>query len=235
MQYDNSPRLIIAIDGHSSTGKSTFAKAIAARLGYIYVDTGAMYRAVTLYALRQGLIRDTGLLEALIVAQLPRIDIAFRYNAAKGGSDTFLNGENVELEIRGIEVSQHVSRVSAIPAVRAHLVRLQQAMGTNKGIVMDGRDIGTVVFPQAEIKIFMTADPQVRAERRYREMQEKGSPVSFNEILENVKQRDYEDEHRTVAPLRKAPDALLLDNSHLSPTQQMEWFTAQLQKMEAAK
>ncbi len=218
-------KIIIAIDGHSSTGKSTFAKAIAANLGYIYVDTGAMYRAVTLYALRHKLINTQGELnEKEIAAQLSHINIEFRYNASRNASDTYLNGENVENEIRDITVSQHVSRVSAIADVRTHLVHLQQQMGAGKGIVMDGRDIGTVVFPQAELKIFMTADPHVRAERRFKELQAKGSPVSFDEILENVKRRDYEDEHRTVAPLRKASDALLLDNSHLTPAQQMEWF-----------
>jgi cytidylate kinase len=221
-------KIIVAIDGHSSTGKSTFAKAIAAKLGYVYVDTGAMYRSVTLYALQQQLINEKGnIQEKEIAAHLPAISITFCYNKEKGASDTYLNGKNVEQEIRSINVSQCVSRVSAIPAVRERMVRLQQEMGVHKGIVMDGRDIGTVVFPQAELKIFMTADPQVRAERRYKEMKEKGCEVSFEEILENVKRRDYEDTHRTVAPLRRAPDALLLDNSRLTPEQQMEWFLEQ--------
>jgi cytidylate kinase len=222
---NKSPRIIVAIDGHSSTGKSTFAKAIAATLGYVYVDTGAMYRAVTLYALRRNLIKDNGeVSEKEIVAQLSEIAISLRYNPQRGTSDTYLNGENVENEIRSFNVSSHVSRVSAIAEVRAHLVRLQQQMGVGKGIVMDGRDIGTVVFPHAELKIFMTADPRVRAERRYKEMRNKGSSVSFDEILENVKRRDYEDEHRAVAPLHKAEDALLLDNSRLTQAQQMEWL-----------
>ncbi|MDR0695067.1 MAG: (d)CMP kinase [Prevotellaceae bacterium] len=222
-------KIIVAIDGHSSTGKSTFAKAIAAKLGYVYVDTGAMYRSVTLYALQQQFIKEQGgISEKDIVAHLPAINITFRYNKGTGASDTYLNGENVEQEIRGFNVSQYVSLVSAIPEVRERMVRLQQEMGVHKGIVMDGRDIGTVVFPQAELKIFMTADPQVRAERRYKEMKEKGSEVPFEEILENVKHRDYEDEHRAVAPLRRAPGALLLDNSHLTPEQQMEWFLKQL-------
>ncbi|MDR2358356.1 MAG: (d)CMP kinase [Prevotellaceae bacterium] len=222
-------KIIIAIDGHSSTGKSTFAKAIAAKLGYVYVDTGAMYRSVTLYALQQQFINERGeVSEKEIVAHLPAINITFRYNKGKGASDTYLNGENVEQEIRSFNVSQYVSRVSAIPGVRERMVRLQQEMGVDKGIVMDGRDIGTVVFPQAELKIYMTADPQVRAERRFKEMKEKGSDVPFKEILENVKHRDYEDEHRAVAPLRKAPGALLLDNSRLTPEQQMEWFLQQL-------
>jgi cytidylate kinase len=188
-----------------------------------------MYRSVTLYALRQRLINEKGeVSEKEIIAQLPAITVTFRYNKEKGASETYLNGENVEQEIRGFNVSQYVSRVSAIPEVRAHMVRLQQEMGARKGIVMDGRDIGTVVFPQAELKIYMTADPQVRAERRYKEMQEKGSGVSLEEILENVKRRDYEDEHRTTAPLRKAPDAWLLDNSRLTPEQQMEWLMERL-------
>ncbi|MDR2802176.1 MAG: (d)CMP kinase [Prevotellaceae bacterium] len=222
-------KIIVAIDGHSSTGKSTFAKAIAAKLGYAYVDTGAMYRSVTLYALQHQLINERGeAAEKEIIAQLPAINIAFRYNKEKGASDTYLNGQNVEQEIRSLNVSQCVSRVSAIPEVRERMVRLQQEMGVHKGIVMDGRDIGTVVFPQAELKIYMTADPQVRAERRYKEMKEKDCGVSFDEILENVKHRDYEDEHRAVAPLRRAAGALLLDNSRLTPEQQMEWFLKQL-------
>ncbi|MDR3133147.1 MAG: (d)CMP kinase [Prevotellaceae bacterium] len=222
-------KIIVAIDGHSSTGKSTFAKAIAAKLGYVYVDTGAMYRSVTLYALQQRLINERGeVSEKELVAQLPAIRITFRYNKGKSASETCLNGKNVEQEIRSFSVSQYVSRVSAIPEVRERMVHLQQEMGVNKGIVMDGRDIGTVVFPQAELKIYMTADPQVRAERRYKEMKEKGCEVPIEEILENVKRRDYEDERRVVAPLRRAPGALLLDNSRLTPEQQMEWFLEQL-------
>ncbi|MDR1406192.1 MAG: (d)CMP kinase [Prevotellaceae bacterium] len=225
-------KIIVAVDGHSSTGKSTFAKAIAAQLGYVYADTGAMYRSVTLYALRQRLINERGeVSEKEITAQLPAVVITFRGNEEKGAGDTFLNGENVEREIRGFNVSQYVSRVSAIPEVRARMVHLQREMGVHKGIVMDGRDIGTVVFPQAEMKIYMTADPLVRAERRYKEMKEKGCEVSLEEILENVKRRDYEDEHRAVAPLRKAPDALLLDNSRLTPEQQMAWFMKQFAAM----
>jgi len=223
-------KIIIAIDGHSSTGKSTFAKTIATRLGYTYVDTGAMYRAVTLYALRNNLISENGeLLVEKIVSSLPNVVIDFRLNKEKAHSETYLNGENVEREIRDIKVSRYVSGVSAIAEVRAHLVHLQQQMGVNKGIVMDGRDIGTVVFPQAELKIFMTADPQVRAERRYKEMQAKGCAVSFDEILENIKRRDYEDENRAVAPLKKAPDALLLDNSCMTQEEQMTWFLNKIQ------
>jgi cytidylate kinase len=227
----NTPvsKIIIAIDGHSSTGKSSFAKAIAAKLNYVYVDSGAMYRAVTLYGLQHGLISNKKELHAeALVAALPAIHIVFRY--INGQHHTFLNGVDVEADIRGIEVSQQVSAVSAIAAVRTHLVHLQQLMGKEKGVVMDGRDIGTVVFPQAELKIFMTADPQVRAERRYKELVAKGRPVSFDEILQNVIQRDYDDEHRAITPLRQADDALLLDNSHLTPDEQMKWFEEILAK-----
>jgi len=217
------PKIIIAIDGHSSTGKSSFAKAIAAKLGYIYVDTGAMYRAVTLYGLQHRLINAGDKInENALLTALPEMDITFRN--IEGQNCTFLNGTNVEADIRSIEVSQQVSAVSAIAGVRQHLVHLQQQMGKEKGIVMDGRDIGTVVFPQAELKIFMTADPKVRAERRYKELRAKGVQVSFDEILQNVVQRDYDDENRSVAPLHRADDALLLDNSHLTPEDQMTWF-----------
>jgi len=216
-------KIIIAIDGHSSTGKSSFAKAIARQLSYIYVDTGAMYRAVTLYGLQYKLItNDRGINAEALIAALPNIHISFQN--IDGHNCTFLNGINVEHEIREIAVSQQVSAVSAIAGVRKHLVYLQQQMGKNKGVVMDGRDIGTVVFPQAELKIFMTADPHVRAERRYKELSAKGSEVSFDEILKNVIQRDHDDETRSVTPLRKADDALLLDNSQMTPDEQMLWF-----------
>jgi len=216
-------KIIIAIDGHSSTGKSSFAKAIAQELNYIYVDTGAMYRAVTLYGLQHKLVSSDGQIEIeALMAVLPDIHISFQNIA--GQNNTFLNRVNVEREIREIAVSQQVSAVSAIAGVRKHLVYLQQQMGKEKGIVMDGRDIGTVVFPQAELKIFMTADPRVRAERRYKELREKGSKVSFDEILNNVIQRDHDDETRSVAPLRKAEDAILLDNSNMIPEEQMAWF-----------
>ena len=219
----STTKIIIAIDGHSSTGKSSFAKAIARQLQYIYVDTGAMYRAVTLYGLQHQLITSDGIIntEALLAA-LPDIHISFQN--IDNQNTTFLNGVNVEHEIREIAVSQLVSAVSAIAGVRKQLVYLQQQMGKEKGVVMDGRDIGTVVFPQAELKIFMTADPRVRAERRYKELSDKGSNVSFEEILKNVIQRDHDDETRTVTPLRKADDAILLDNSHMTPEEQMQWF-----------
>ncbi len=224
-------KIIIAIDGHSSTGKSSFAKAIAARLGYIYVDTGAMYRAVTLYGLQHGLIDPAGTInENELLKALPAINITFRN--IEGQNCTFLNGVNVEADIRGIAVSQLVSTVSAIAGVRRHLVHLQQLMGKDKGIVMDGRDIGTVVFPQAELKIFMTADPKVRAERRYKELTAKGTKVSFDEILQNVIQRDHDDETRAVTPLRRADDALLLDNSQLTPEEQMSWFEQIIKRYE---
>jgi cytidylate kinase len=221
----NTPvsKIIIAIDGHSSTGKSSFAKAIAAKIGYVDVDSGAMYRTVTLYGLQRGLISDDGKINTKeLIAALP--DIQIEFHNIDGQNITFLQHVNVEHDIRSIEVSQQVSAVSAIVGVRAHLVHLQQLMGKDKGIVMDGRDIGTVVFPHAELKIFMTADTHVRAERRYKELVEKGGQVSLPEILQHIIRRDYIDEHRAITPLRKADDALLLDNSHLTPADQMKWF-----------
>lgn len=221
-------RIIIAVDGYSSGGKSTFAKAVAAKLGYIFIDTGAMYRAVTLYAMRQGIVDDP----AALVAALPDVLIDFRFNPATGRSDVYLNGENVEAEIRRIDVSNRVSAVSSIPEVRAKLVAMQQEMGKSKGIVMDGRDIGTVVFPDAELKIFMTADAQVRAERRYKELVAKGEDVSLADIEKNIRERDRQDETREVSPLRRAEDAVLLDNSRMTVEQQMDWITDQLKRFE---
>lgn len=216
-------RIIIAIDGYSSCGKSTFAKAIAARLGYIFIDTGSMYRAVTLYALDHGAIRSGMVDEEAVVALLDRIEISFRFNPERGASDIYVNGDLAEGRIRTIEVSNCVSRVSAIAEVRSKLVAMQQEMGRRRGAVMDGRDIGTVVFPDAELKIFMTADPLVRARRRYDELTAKGEEVSLEEIERNVRERDYIDEHRTIAPLRRADDALLLDNSDMTVEEQMTW------------
>ena len=216
-------KIVIAIDGYSSGGKSTFAKAIASRLGYIFIDTGAMYRAVTLFALRSGMIRNGEVDRKALVEALGRIRIGFRYNPEKGKSDIYLDGENVEDEIRGIEVSTWVSHVSSIAEVRALLVRLQQQMGKDKGIVMDGRDIGTVVFPDAELKIFMTASPHVRALRRYKELSGKGENVSLEEIERNIEERDRLDETRKESPLRRAKDAVLLDNSEMTVDGQMEW------------
>jgi cytidylate kinase len=217
-------KIIIALDGFSSCGKSTFAKAIAARLGYIFIDTGAMYRAVTLYALEQGAIGGNGVDEAAVVELLPQINISFRFNAERGASDVYVNGELVEDKIRSIEVSNAVSSVSSIGAVREKLVAMQQQMGRERGVVMDGRDIGTVVFPDAELKIFMTAEATVRAQRRYAELTAKGDNVTLEEILENVISRDKADMERAISPLRQAEDAVVLDNSHMSVEEQMAWF-----------
>ena len=220
----NDRKIIIAIDGHSSCGKSTFAKAIAARLGYIFIDTGAMYRAVTLYALEHGAIPSGIADEERIEAMLNNINIDFRFNPQRGASDIYVNGDLVESKIRTIEVSNCVSAVSSIGAVRQKLVAMQQEMGRKRGVVMDGRDIGTVVFPEAELKIYMTADPMVRAERRYKELAAKGDNVTLEEVYENVVSRDKADMSRAISPLRKADDAIVLDNSHMSVEEQMEWF-----------
>ena len=220
----NNKRIIIAIDGHSSCGKSTFAKAIAARLGYIFIDTGAMYRAVTLYALENGAILSGMVDEERVVKMLGDINIDFRFNPERGASDIYVNGDLVEGKIRTIEVSNCVSAVSSIAEVRSKLVAMQQEMGLRRGIVMDGRDIGTVIFPDAELKIYMTADPMVRAERRYKELTAKGDNVTLEEIYENVVSRDKADMSRAISPLRKADDAIVLDNSHMSVEEQMTWF-----------
>lgn len=218
-------KICVAIDGHSSCGKSTMAKDLAREVGYIYVDTGAMYRAVTLAALRQGLFAADGTVQAGALERLmPQIEVGFERDAATGLPRTLLNGECVENEIRGLEVSAHVSPVAALPFVREAMTRQQQRMGSHKGIVMDGRDIGTVVFPDAELKIFVTASPEVRARRRYDELTAKGQQVSFEDILRNVEERDYIDSHRATAPLRRADDALLLDNSTLTIAEQKAWL-----------
>ena len=222
---------MIAVDGFSSCGKSTFAKEIAARLGYIFIDTGAMYRAVTLCGLRAGVVSPRGINRDGLVALLDRIDISFRFNPERGASDIYVNGECVEREIRSIEVSGCVSAVSGIAEVRRRLVALQQEMGKNKGIVMDGRDIGTVVFPDAELKIFMTADPAVRAQRRYDELRAKGEKVSMEEVVENIRSRDIADQTRAISPLRQAEDAVVLDNSRMTVSDQMEWVLEWLHKM----
>lgn len=221
---DPKPKIIIAVDGYSSCGKSTFAKAIAARLGYIFIDTGAMYRAVTLYALDHGAIRSGVVDDDKVEALLDEITIDFRFNPVRGASDIYVCGDLAENRIRSIEVSNCVSAVSAIPEVRRRLVAMQQRMGRSRGVVMDGRDIGTTVFPDAEIKLFMTADPKVRAQRRYDELRAKGDEVSFDEILANVLARDHADTTRAVSPLRKADDAVVLDNSTMTVDEQMEWF-----------
>lgn len=214
-------KIIVAIDGLSSCGKSTMAKALAKYAGYIYVDTGAMYRAVALYAMRNNWITDDYVNEVELKKHIGKIKIHFRTNA-EGTQDTYLNGENVEKEIRSLEVGNGASRVSTIGFVREELVRQQQAMGVEKGIVMDGRDIGTVVFPDAELKIFLTGSPEVRAQRRYDELIAKGEKVNFEDVLANIRERDERDSNRKESPLRKAPDAIEIDNSHLNMTEQNE-------------
>ena len=222
-------KITIAIDGFSSCGKSTMAKDLAKEIGYIYVDTGAMYRSVTLYALRHNLFNaDGSIREEELKAQMKNINISFQLNKTTGRPDTFLNGENVEKDIRSMEVSSHVSPIAALSFVRAALVAQQQRMGAGKGIVMDGRDIGTVVFPDAELKIFVTASAEVRAQRRYDELKAKGMEANFNDIL---KERDYIDSHRATSPLRKAPDAIELDNSNLTIAQQQQWLYEQYRKV----
>jgi cytidylate kinase len=227
-------KIIIAIDGHSSCGKSTMAKDLARRIGYVYVDTGAMYRAVTLYALRHGLIGNDGKVDAEgLRAQMDNIHIAFRFNPETGRPDTYLNDELVEQTIRSLEVSSHVSPVAALDFVRRAMVSQQQRMGEEKGIVMDGRDIGTTVFPQAELKIFVTASAEVRAQRRFDELKAKGMPADFADILRNVEKRDYIDSHREVSPLRQAPDALVLDNSHMTIEEQNQWLMQRFEEKTA--
>ena len=216
-------KIIVAIDGHSSCGKSTMAKSLAAQVGYIYVDTGAMYRAVTLFAMRQGLFDAQGQPDAArLEALVPEIEVSFRLDPDTHLPLVCLNGEVVEEEVRTLEVSSHVSAIAALPFVREALTRQQQRMGEEKGIVMDGRDIGTVVFPQAELKVFVTASAEVRAQRRFLELTAKGQAVAFEDILRNVQERDYIDSHREVAPLRQADDALVLDNSEMTREEQMQ-------------
>jgi len=215
--------IIIAIDGHSSCGKSTLAKALAKKLGYTYIDSGAMYRAVALYFLRHDVPFKVEQRDIHAIQEaLSQIHIAFKYNESLGKQETYLNDENVEGEIRQMFVADHVSKVSTISEVRRFLVAQQQAKGTAKGIVMDGRDIGTVVFPEAELKIFMTAEPTIRAQRRLEEMQEKGQDFTLEEVLNNLQKRDHIDSTRADSPLKKAEDALVLDNTHLSPSEQFE-------------
>ena len=218
-------KIIVAIDGHSSCGKSTMAKSLAAQVGYIYVDTGAMYRAVTLFAMRQGLFDAQGQPDAArLEALVPEIEVSFRLDPTTHLPLVCLNGEVVEEAVRTLEVSSHVSAIAALPFVREALTRQQQRMGEEKGIVMDGRDIGTVVFPQAELKVFVTASAEVRAQRRFLELTAKGQTVAFEDILRNVQERDYIDSHREVAPLRQADDALVLDNSEMTREEQMQWL-----------
>ena len=225
-------KIVIAIDGFSSCGKSTMAKDLARRIGYVYVDTGAMYRSVTLFALNHHLFNEDGSVKADQLEKLmPEVNISFKLNTETGRPDTYLNGVCVENDIRGMEVSSHVSPIAAIPFVREALVAQQQRMGGDKGIVMDGRDIGTMVFPEAELKIFVTASAEVRAQRRYDELKAKGAEANYDDILKNVQERDYIDTHREVSPLRKADDALELDNSHMTIEEQNAWL---MQRFEQA-
>ena len=228
-------KITIAIDGFSSCGKSTMAKDLAREIGYIYIDSGAMYRAVTLYSLQHNLIQGETIDTDGLKNQLKDIHISFKLNPETGRPDTYLNGVNVEADIRTMAVSSKVSLIAALDFVRQAMVMQQQEMGKAKGIVMDGRDIGTTVFPDAELKIFVTASPEIRAQRRYDELKGKGQEANFDDILENVKQRDYIDQHREVSPLRKADDALLLDNSHMTIAEQKRWLTEQFNKITAEK
>ncbi|AZQ44569.1 (d)CMP kinase [Nonlabens ponticola] len=217
-----SNKINIAIDGHSSTGKSTSARRLAHELGYLFVDTGAMYRAISYFALRENLITDQQLNTEKLIEELPGISINFQRNPETHINEVYLNGENVEKEIRTLEVSNVVSIIASVSEVRAKLVEQQQAMGKNKGLVMDGRDIGTVVFPDAELKVFMTAAADVRAQRRYDELKERGDDVDYQQVLENVLERDEIDSTREDSPLRQADDAMLLDTSTMNREQQFE-------------
>jgi cytidylate kinase len=222
--------IIIAIDGYSSCGKSTLAKNLARCLQYRHIDTGAMYRAVTFWSLQQGFIHNKDIQIQQIIESLNKLTIEFQYNATEQVNELWLNGQLIEDEIRTPIVSEYASQISQIPEVRQKMVQLQKQMGNNKRIVMDGRDIGTVVFPEAELKIFMTADPNIRATRRLTELQEKGIDISFDEVLKNIEERDYMDTHREISPLRKADDALVLDNSYMSKTEQLEWILKRIKE-----
>lgn len=231
-------KIIIAIDGHSSCGKSTMAKQLAKQIGYVYVDTGAMYRAVTLFAMQNGMYPDEGIREEELKTAVSNgeIQISFKFNAETGRPDTYLNGVRVEEEIRNMAVSSRVSPIAALPFVRSLLTEQQQAMGEKKGIVMDGRDIGTAVFPNAELKIFVTASAKVRAQRRYDELmnkaktEEEKAALNYEEILKNVEERDYIDSHRETAPLQKAEDAIILDNSEMTIEEQNSWLLEKYQE-----
>ncbi len=228
-------KITIAIDGFSSCGKSTMAKDLARTIGYVYVDTGAMYRAVTLYALRNGMFDPDGSIDTQrLEAEMPNINISFRLNTETGAPDTYLNGELVEREIRTLEVSNHVSPIATLAFVRTAMVAQQQRMGESKGIVMDGRDIGTTVFPDAELKIYVTASAEVRAQRRYDELKAKGMPADMEAILHNVRERDYIDSHREVSPLRQADDAIVLDNSDMTIAEQKEWLLEKYREIAGA-
>lgn len=223
-------KITIAIDGHSSCGKSTMAKDLARRIGYVYIDTGAMYRAVTLFAMRHNLIANGQVDAAKLQEEMGNIHISLRLNPETQRPDTYLNGECVEREIRTMEVSRHVSLIAALPFVRSAMVEMQREMGKEKGVVMDGRDIGTVVFPHAELKIFVTASAEVRAQRRYDELTAKGEKCNYDEILENVKERDHIDSTRETSPLRQAEDAIVLDNTHMTIPEQENWLMEEYKK-----
>ena len=223
-------KITIAIDGHSSCGKSTMAKDLARRIGYVYIDTGAMYRAVTLFAMRHNLIANGQVDAAKLQEEMDNIHISLRLNPETQRPDTYLNGECVEREIRTMEVSRHVSLIAALPFVRSAMVEMQREMGKEKGVVMDGRDIGTVVFPHAELKIFVTASAEVRAQRRYDELTAKGEKCNYKEILENVKERDHIDSTRETSPLRQAEDAIVLDNTHMTIPEQENWLMEEYKK-----
>ena len=225
-------KIIVAIDGHSSCGKSTMAKALARQLGYIYVDTGAMYRAVTLFALQHQLFNADGTVKAEeLQSMMSQVQVSFVLNEDTHLPETHLNGVSVEREIRTMEVSSHVSPIAALPFVREAMVAQQREMGKQKGIVMDGRDIGTTVFPHAELKVFVTASAEIRAQRRFKELQEKGMDANYEAILKNVQERDYIDAHREVSPLCQAEDAILLDNSNMSISNQQQWLLEQVQRI----
>ena len=231
MSETGMKKVIVAVDGFSSCGKSTMAKDLAHDIGYAYIDTGAMYRAVTLFALKQNFFKDNMPDVARLEKAISGISISFIVNHETGRTDTYLNGENVEKEIRGMEVAGFVSGIAALAFVRKALVKQQHLMGINKGIVMDGRDIGTVVFPDAELKIFVTASPEVRATRRLDELRAKGEKATFEEILENIKSRDYQDMTRTVSPLCKAVDAIELDNTNMTIPEQRKWLLDQYNRV----
>ncbi len=218
-------KITIAIDGHSSCGKSTMAKDLARQMGYVYIDTGAMYRSVTLYAMQNGMIDPQGNIDTQrLQAAMPDIHITFRYNPQRGRPDTYLNGKLVEDDIRTMQVSNHVSPIATLGFVRQAMVQQQRQMGQQGGVILDGRDIGTVVFPNAELKIFVTASPEIRAKRRYDELTARGQTVDYQEILRNVQERDYIDSHREISPLTQAPDAIVLDNSDMTIPQQQAWL-----------
>ena len=218
-------KITIAIDGHSSCGKSTMAKDLARQMGYVYIDTGAMYRSVTLYAMQNGMIDPQGNIDTQrLQAAMPDIHIAFRYNPQRGRPDTYLNGKLVEDDIRTMQVSNHVSPIATLGFVRQAMVQQQRQMGQQGGVILDGRDIGTVVFPNADLKIFVTASPEIRAKRRYDELTAKGQTVDYQEILRNGQERDYIDSHREISPLTQAPDAIVLDNSDMTIPQQQAWL-----------